>query len=185
MKGLKRMVSITAVANRVGINPRELKRFIKFGVVGVIGAVVDFGTFNLLLNPMRALFAQGAANSVLQILHQSADQMAVTTCAAISFMLAILSNFTWNRLWTYRDSRSKSLRRQFAQFFLVNTSGILFRVPIVTIATIPFTRLMQQFPLVPISPERLGPNLAVALSVGIVMFWNFFANRYWTYNDVQ
>lgn len=179
------MVSITAVAHRVGVNPRELKRFIKFGIVGVIGAVVDFGTFNLMLNPARALFAQSAANGVLEVFHRSADQMAVTSCAAISFILAILSNFVWNRIWTYRDSRTKSVRRQFAQFFLVNVSGIVLRIPIVTLATQPFIRLARQFPFVPITPERLGPNLAVALAVGIVMFWNFFANRYWTYNDVQ
>ncbi len=33
--------------------------------------------------------------------------------------------------------------------------------------------------------ELLGDNLAVAFAVGIVMFWNFFINRYWTYNDVE
>ena len=28
-------------------------------------------------------------------------------------------------------------------------------------------------------------NLTLALAVGIVMLWNFFVNRYWTYNDVD
>jgi putative flippase GtrA len=32
---------------------------------------------------------------------------------------------------------------------------------------------------------RWGKNLALALAVGIVMFWNFFVNRYWTYSDVD
>ena len=38
---------------------REFKRFLKFAVVGVIGAVVDFGTFNLLANLLgiASLFA--------------------------------------------------------------------------------------------------------------------------------
>ena len=30
----------------------------------------------------------------------------------------------------------------------------------------------------------LGHNLALAFAVVFVMFWNFFVNRYWTYNDV-
>jgi putative flippase GtrA len=32
---------------------------------------------------------------------------------------------------------------------------------------------------------RIGKNLSLMLAVGIVMFWNFFVNRYWTYNDVD
>ena len=31
----------------------------------------------------------------------------------------------------------------------------------------------------------LGESIAWALAVVIVMFWNFFVNRYWTYNDVD
>jgi putative flippase GtrA len=31
----------------------------------------------------------------------------------------------------------------------------------------------------------LGENLALATVVIIVLFWNFFINRYWTYNDVE
>ena len=37
----------------------------------------------------------------------------------------------------------------------------------------------------PLSPELLAKNLTLALAVGIVMLWNFFVNRYWTYNDVD
>jgi putative flippase GtrA len=28
-------------------------------------------------------------------------------------------------------------------------------------------------------------NVTLAIAVGIVMLWNFFINRYWTYNDVS
>ena len=31
----------------------------------------------------------------------------------------------------------------------------------------------------------LADNITLAIAVIIVMFWNFFANRYWTYNDVD
>ena len=36
-----------------------------------------------------------------------------------------------------------------------------------------------------ISPDFLGHNLALAIAVGAVLLWNFFVNRYWTYNDVD
>jgi putative flippase GtrA len=33
--------------------------------------------------------------------------------------------------------------------------------------------------------KTVGDNMTLALAVVIVMFWNFFANRYWTYSDVD
>ena len=27
-------------------------------------------------------------------------------------------------------------------------------------------------------------GITLALAIGVVMMWNFFINRYWTYNDV-
>ncbi len=166
------MLAIKSVVKRTGMNPKELKRFLKFAVVGVIGAVVDFGSFNLMFAPMTAALDGNVST-------------ATTIASSISFILAILSNFIWNRYWTYPESRSKSIRRQFVQFFLVNLTGILPRAIIVRLSTTPFTQLVENFVPFDLDAIRLGANLAVALSVGIVMFWNFFANRYWTYNDVD
>ena len=33
--------------------------------------------------------------------------------------------------------------------------------------------------------EFYAKNLTLASAVGIVMLWNFFVNRYWTYNDID
>jgi putative flippase GtrA len=33
--------------------------------------------------------------------------------------------------------------------------------------------------------HKLGYNAAKVLATGVVMFWNFFINRFWTYNDVD
>jgi len=33
--------------------------------------------------------------------------------------------------------------------------------------------------------DKLGTMIAQLIGVVVVMFWNFFANRYWTYNDVK
>jgi putative flippase GtrA len=39
-------------------------------------------------------------------------------------------------------------------------------------------------PSVMFTPEFLAKNITLAIAVIVVMFWNFFVNRYWTYNDV-
>lgn len=148
-------------------NQRERTRFFRFAVVGVIGAVVDFGTFNLLTN-----FAGFTA----------------VWASVISFIGAIISNFTWNRYWTYPDSRSKPLGRQLMQFSIVSLIGLVIRTPIIAVLEPLFNRIFGDFSFLPfgfVTAEFLANNLALAIAVIVVMFWNFFINRYWTYSDVQ
>jgi putative flippase GtrA len=152
--------------DRIPGKRRELKRFIKFLIVGSIGFVVDAGTFNLLLLGFH--FTGETERGIAK---------------AISFGLAVVSNFTWNRHWTYRDSRSKAMHRQLAQFTLVSIVGL-------AINQIVFRALDGLFitALTPALGERgglaLGANLALICATLVVLFWNFFANRFWTYNDV-
>jgi putative flippase GtrA len=148
-------------------DPRERTRFFRFAVVGIIGAVVDFGTFNILTN-----FAGFSA----------------VWASVISFIAAIISNFTWNRYWTYPDSRSKPLGRQLIQFSTVSIVGLLIRTPIIAVLVPLFNRIFTGLYFLPvgfITAEFLANNLALAVGVIVVMFWNFFINRYWTYSDVD
>jgi putative flippase GtrA len=146
-------------------NKQERKRFLKFMVVGAFGAVVDFGVMNLLSKFLGML---------------------LVFAGTISFICAVLSNFIWNRYWTYPDSRSKPLLRQLLMFALVNVAGVAIRIPILYFVEPPLLKLLSRIPdLLPATAEFLAKNLTLAIAVGIVMLWNFFVNRYWTYNDVD
>ena len=184
------MVSIFAgVAGRFGVNEREAERFFKFAVVGVIGFIVDFGIFNLLLHPFEVWLAPDAAfyESLISwgLAAEQIFRLPPTLAGTVSFIAAIISNFLWNRYWTYPDSRSKSLRRQFVMFVVVSVAGILIRAPIINYTHEPFSHLVDGVPTLQAYAGRIGDNLALVLAVIIVMFWNFFVNRYWTYNDVE
>jgi putative flippase GtrA len=184
------MISMmTGVAGRFGLNPREAERFIKFLVVGSIGFIVDFGVFNLLLHPFDLLLVEGTTlHQAIASLGLTAEQtmhLAPTFAGIVSFIAAIISNFTWNRYWTYPDSRSKSMRRQLAMFTVVSVAGILLRIPLIAFTHRPFVHMVQKVAPLTNYAERIGENMALALSVLVVMFWNFFVNRYWTYNDVE
>jgi putative flippase GtrA len=158
------MASMSKLLTAARMNRKEAERFGKFMVVGALGAVVDFGLFNLL---------HGLLNIGLAL---------AQTC---SFATAVMSNFTWNRAWTYRDSRSKPVQRQLVQFFAVNLIGFLIRTPILLFTAPLYTRLLGWLPLgLGGGWEKLGANLGLATAVTVVMLWNFFINRLWTYNDV-
>nr|HID12439.1 GtrA family protein [Anaerolineae bacterium] len=151
-------------------NRKETGRFVKFSIVGTIGAAVDFGILYLL-------------HAVLGL-----HIVLANTC---SFTSAVLSNFTWNRYWTYPDSRSKPVRTQLVQFFAVNVIGwgintgilLLLRFPCVSLVA----GLSRHLPDILETGliYKLGYNLAKAIATVVVLFWNFFVNRYWTYSDVD
>lgn len=180
---------ISDVSGRFGINPRETERFVKFLVVGAIGFIVDFGIFNILIGPFTAMVAEGTwVHHELTLIGLSPNvvvRLGAALAGAVSFFAAVTSNFLWNRYWTYPDSRSKSRRRQFAMFGTVSVVGILIRVPIIMIASPIFLSLISHIRLFQPYAVRISENMALALAVVIVLFWNFFANRYWTYNDVE
>ncbi len=157
-----------------GSKAKELERFLKFAVVGIIGAVIDLGTTNLLL--ATALRPASPADI-------SPERIA----ASIGFTLAVTSNFLWNRYWTYPDSRSRPLLLQIAQFFVVNLVGLVIRYVILGLLEPPFGGVIGNT-LPSLSSEtvaKLATNGAVLVALAVVMLWNFFVNRYWTYNDVK
>ena len=65
-------------------------------------------------------------------------------------------------------------------------AGLAIRLPILHFLETP----MRQWFKSPVwhslvSADFLGKNLTLAVAVGVVMLWNFFVNRYWTYNDIN
>lgn len=147
-------------------NPAERGRFLRFAVVGIIGAIVDFGTFNILENFFHVV---------------------PVVASMVSFSAAIISNFLWNRFWTYPDSRSKPVTQQLIQFAIISLVGLIIRTPLFAFMDHRFVDFAQVVDLPNLSIdllESVAHNLALAIAVGVVMFWNFFINRFWTYNDV-
>jgi putative flippase GtrA len=147
-------------------NKKEQTRFMKFIVVGIISSIVDFGLMNLFT---------------------LAFNLSLVLSQAISFTVAVLNSFLWNRYWTYPDSRSKSVVRQLVQFTVVNVVGIAIRTPLISWLDNTLFKLLDNlsFPPLPLSNMVISQNAALAISILVVMMWNFFINRFWTYSDVS
>ncbi len=145
-----------------GVKSKEAERFLKFAVVGTIGFIVDFGLL-FFLKEFVGLESTVLANT-------------------ISFSAAVVSNFTFNRFWTYPDSRTKKLGSQLIQFTMVSLIGLLINDLIVHFLEHPFQLLVDSsLTFLPVA----GYIPAKVVATIVVLFWNFFVNRRWTYNDVQ
>jgi putative flippase GtrA len=175
---------ILGVAGLFGSKSKEVERFLKFAVVGVIGTVVDFGTLLILqatiLRPVDPL-----------------KLVKVNLAITIAFLAAITSNFLWNRFWTYPDSRSRPLRQQMVQFAFINLIGLVIRniwvaLTYATIGAWLFPifidiaqRISDGYLPTTTAEAKVGTLASTLIAVAVVMLWNFFANRYWTYSDVE
>ena len=147
------------------IDNKERVRFLKFAAVGAIGSVVDFGVMNLLtrLLALRLVYA-----------------------GSISFICAVFNNFMGNRFWTYPESRSRHILHQLGMFFVVNAAGIAIRIPILHFVEPPMEGFFESMAhMSAVSAQLFAKNATLALAIGVVMLWNYFINRYWTYNDVD
>jgi putative flippase GtrA len=178
---------ILAIAARFGDRSKEVERFLKFAVVGSIGAMVDFGTVIIL---QATLFPPA---------DRSGEPLPgnVVIATSIAFLMAVISNFLWNRFWTYPDSRSRSIRRQLALFTFVSFVGWFGRTIWIRVSyhSIGLFMMPVILPLVHVfrptyvpsvtADDKLGTIVAQLIGIIVVMFWNFFVNRYWTYNDVK
>ena len=117
-----------------------VRSFIKFGIVGVSNTAVDFGVF-------YALTEYAGIHYVM--------------ATSISFVIATLNAFFWNRRWTFKDTNPR-IFRQYFKFFSSYLSGFF-------IATFLLVWFVESF--------GINQHLAKLSIILIVMFWNFSLSK--------
>jgi len=88
-------------------------RFIKFGIVGSSGTVVNL----IVLYINQEIFFRAIEPPELRL----------SMSLAVAIFLATLNNFLWNRLWTWQDRRGKTrhgLFVQIGQYYLASALAI-------------------------------------------------------------
>ncbi len=146
-------------------NKPEIKRFVKFAIVGAGGLVIDIGLLNVFERNLG---------------------MPVPIAVALAFIIAATNNFIWNRLWVYPESRAQKKRRQMPVFLAVNAAGLLINELIFLLFQSPITALVRltPIPFVQAHYRGIGLNVTKLIAAVIVMLWNFFVNRFVTFRDV-
>lgn len=173
---------ILFIAQRFGgKKAKELERFIKFAIVGGVGAIIDLGMVYILqatLIPPTSSFS-------------------VAFVSGLAFFTAVLNNFIWTRTWVYPESRSRALYKQLVLFAFISIIGGIGRTVWVAVAHDPVGEMVMPLALPfiqiirpgyipgPFAAGKLGTLVAQMMGMVVVMMWNFYANRHWTYNDVE
>jgi putative flippase GtrA len=123
--------------------PHNWVQLAKFCTVGATGYVVNLAVFALLVHVAGIHY------------------IAAAVC---SFLVAVTNNYTWNRLWTFRNQRGH-VAYQGLRFLVVSTvalgANLLFLSGFVALGM---------------------PKVAAqALAIALVTPWNFIANKLWSF----
>ena len=127
----------------------------KFLLVGALNTFIDLGILNLLI------FVFGTATGILFSLFKG-----------ISFLIAVLNSYVWNKYWTFSSHTEGVGERgkEFMQFFLVSIGGLFVNVGT---ASIVVNMIGPQF----------GFSLALWANIGAIaaaftsLAWNFIGYK--------
>ena len=125
-------------------HPANWLQLARFSAVGATGYVVNLATFALCLKAIGLDYR---------------------LAATVAFLVAVTSNFVWNRRWTFAPSpRARHL--QALRFFAVSAAAFVFSLGLLQLL---------------VEPGGLPHLLAQALSVAAATPLTFAGNKLWTF----
>ena len=128
--------------------------FVKFGLVGLVGLVVDVSLFNLLSLSGPGWWAEPLAAKF------------------ISTSVAIVVNWLGNRYWTFRRDKRSDVVRELIEFVLASVAGML-----VTLATLWLTHYVLGF------DSLLADNVSAnIIGLGLGTLVRFALYRWWVWS---
>jgi putative flippase GtrA len=122
---------------------RNWQQLAKFCVVGAIGYLINLAVYDTLL-------------------HQGLHYLAAAT---FSFLVAVTSNYTWNRIWTFREHRGH-IGIQGARFFVVSLAALGANLLVLHLL---------------VTYGSLGKLAAQAVAIVVVTPLNFIGNKLWSF----
>jgi putative flippase GtrA len=132
---------------------KELGQFIRFGAVGMSSTFLDFG----ILSALKYLMGWPTLPANL-----------------VSYSCGMLNSYLLTTNWVYPQAKDQKKLIQLFQFVLINLIGLVLSNLIIVALEGPLGQLLNQ-PQLSYLPTKLVATV-------IVFFWNFFANRYWTFS---
>ena len=141
-------------------------QFVKFALVGIVNTGVDWIVFFLLT--LIPYFRQ-------------IEWLAKT----ISFVLASTNSFIMNSFWTFKKEFKGGLEEAKGQ---EAAKGTAYYVKFMVVSLVGWGLntlifYLSRYQIFANLPERRSQFISLFFASGIVVVWNFLANKLWTYKD--
>jgi putative flippase GtrA len=138
----------------------------KFGLVGLLGMVVDLPIYNWLVfdNPLVI----GTPNPDAALMHDRP-----VTAKFISVTVATIATYLGNRHWTWRHRERTGLHREYVLFFVLNGIGLL-----IAAGCLGFSRYVLDL------HSALADNISAnVVGLGLGTLFRFWSYRKWVFRE--
>ena len=146
----------------------DLKKFLKFGLIGILNTLVDFVVFYF----MNKLIGDGPIVAVLGM----TVSIGVLAANTISYIVSNIHSFLWNKFWTFKK-KERVTGREVGRY-LITSCGFLL---ISSVGLSIFMAILQTPALAGLIPAGLIPLAAKIPNTCITMFYNYLMNKFWVF----
>lgn len=141
-----------------------IKIFVKFGLVGASGVLVNMliytGLITLNVNYLVA--------------------------ATVAFLFAVSSNFYLNFIWTFKGKgKGKSVKKKYLHFFIISLLNFIINLSILKVAVEFLSVNELTYDIITkyagSNPDKVIKIIAQMIGIGVATFFNFFGNYFITF----
>jgi len=148
------------------LKSNALKQLIKYGMVGVVGLVIDMGVYYLLVNKFSVHYPFSVHISALLGGKMSIGMLDILISNIISSTLAVINNFILNSYFTFKVTDNKLKR--FMSFAGIAIIGMVISSMLLTL----FIGIM-----------KIDDMLAKVFAICIVAAIQFAINKFFTFKQ--
>ncbi|HTR45243.1 MAG TPA: GtrA family protein [Thermodesulfovibrionales bacterium] len=142
----------------------------KFAVTGVLNMLVDWGALASLVFLFRRYFGIDSRDFIL------AGVTVYSFSKALSFILANINSYYWNKYWTFGVYAGGKMKSEFFQFFVVSVLGFIINVFIAS------SVFMAAHPPRGFTMDQWGIIGAAAGSLAGFL-WNFLGYKFFVFRS--
>lgn len=155
----------TALLKKVA-KEESFQQFIKYILVGIVGLVIELGSYYLLVDTFSVHYPFALFISDLFGGKMSVAMTDIDISHIISALLGVINNFLLNSYYTFKVTDKKW--RRFASYFAVAIFGIVASTALITLF---------------IGVLNINIFIAKILAVGIVAMLQFVLNKFLTFKN--
>ena len=149
----------------------DLKKFVKFGLIGVLNTLVDFAVFYVM---DRWVIRDGPTLALLGMTIITGPYLS----NAVAYVVANVHSFFWNKLWTFQR-RGRVTGREAGRYLLTSAGYLL----ISSLSLAVFIRVLRLPTLAGLVPEGWINPLAKLPTACVTIFYNYLMNKFWVFKS--
>lgn len=147
----------------------DLKKFVKFGLIGVLNTLVDFGVF-------YAMDRWVVRDGPTVVLLGAAIVTGPYISNFISYVVANIHSFVWNKLWTF-EKRDRVTKGEAGRYLATSVGYLLISSASLAVCI----RILSLPVLAALVPAEYTNLLAKLPTACVTIFYNYLMNKFWVF----